>query len=337
VHRPRALGGLAAAALATACGGDGGGGGPDAAGGDAPAGCAQAVPWATAPPLPLGPTQETAAVAVAGRIYVLGGFSGTLGVLRAVQVFDPATCAWSAGPDLPRAIHHANAAVVDGTIYVVGAMVGLDFQAIGDVWRWNPATDAGWEARAAMPAGTARGSAVTGVVPGGVIVVAGGLRGGAVAEVSAYDTARDAWDTTYPPLPAARDHACGAAIDGTLYVAGGRQRAIDSRRATVYSLTPGERWRERAPMPTARGGTACGVVGGELIVMGGEGNPDAASGVFAEVEAYTPATDGWRALPPMPTPRHGLAAAGWDGRLYAPGGADRQGFGAVAVHEVLTP
>lgn len=324
-------------ALAAACGADDGAATDAAPGGDAAGGCDPTAPWASGPGLPIGATQETAAVAVAGRVYVIGGFNGQLGVVRAVQAFDTATCAWSAGPDLPMAVHHANAAVVDGTIYVVGVMTGLDFQAIGQVWAWNPATDAGWAPRAAMPVGTARGSAVVGVI-GDTIVVAGGLRGGgAVAEVSAYDPVADAWDTTLPPLPAARDHGCGGVIGGRLYVAGGRLGAIDSRQANVYELTPGAGWVERAAMPTARGGTACGVVGDRLVVVGGEGNPDAPSRVFAEVEAYAPARDAWATLAPMPTPRHGMGAAAWGGRLYVPGGADRDGFGAVATHEILTP
>lgn len=326
------------AALAAACGGDDDNAATDAATGtDAAGGCDLTAPWASGPGLPIGATQETAAVAVAGRVYVIGGFGGQLGVVRTVQVFDTATCTWSAGPDLPMAVHHANAAVVGGTIYVVGAMTGLNFQAIGEVWAWNPATDAGWATRAAMPAGTARGSAVVGVV-GGTIVVAGGLRGSsAVAEVSAYDPVTDAWDTTLPPLPAARDHGCGGVIGGRLYVAGGRLGAIDSRQANVYELAPGAGWAERAAMPTARGGTACGVVGDRLIVVGGEGNPDAPTRVFAQVEAYAPARDAWTTLAPMPTPRHGMGAAASGGRLYVPGGADNDGFGAVANHEILTP
>ena len=324
--------------LAAACGdGEGDGEPPPGDGGvDGAAGCDGDGPWAVGPSLPLGPTQETAAVAHGGRIYVLGGFNGALGVLAAVQVLDTATCAWSAGPDLPRAVHHANAAVVGDTIYVVGAMTGLDFRAIGDVWAWRPGVDATWTARRAMPAGSERGSAVT-AVQGGTIVLAGGLRGGAVADVSSYDPVADRWDTTLPALPGPRDHGCGAVIDGVLYVAGGRRGTIDSREGGVFAYTPGGGWIEKRAMPTARGGTACGVVDGTLIVAGGEGNPASPERVFAEVEAYAPATDTWSSLAPMPTPRHGLGAAAWAGRLYLPGGATSDGFGAVAVHEILTP
>jgi N-acetylneuraminic acid mutarotase len=321
-----------------ACGGDDGpAGGPDASAVDAVVvGCPTTSPWAVAPPLARGPTQETAAVAVGGKLYVLGGFDERGAVLADVQIFDPATCAWSAGPSLPAAVHHANAAVVDGTIYVVGAMMTISFRAIGDVWALTPGVDATWRPRTAMPAGSERGAAVVGVI-GGRIVVAGGLRGGAVAEVSAYDPVADVWDRGLPPLPEPRDHACGGAIGDALYVAGGRRGSIGSIAATTYAWTAAGGWSTRAAMPTARGGTACGVSAGRLIVVGGEGNPATATGVFAEVEAFDAAADRWTALAPMPTPRHGLAAAVIDGRLHVPGGADRQAFAAVATHEVLTP
>ncbi|MEJ7601756.1 MAG: kelch repeat-containing protein, partial [Kofleriaceae bacterium] len=217
---------------------------------------------------------------------------------------------------------------------VLGAMQTASFTTIGDVWSWNPA-DTAWIVRQPMPDGTERGASVAGAIDG-KIYVAGGLRGGAIADFGVYDPALDEW-TALPALPAARDHACGAAAGGKLVVVGGRQAQITSITDTVFEYTPGGAWVERAAMPTARGGTACGVVNDRLIVVGGEGNPDATTGVFPDVESFDPATNTWSALAPMVTPRHGMAAAAIDGKLYVPGGATRQGFGAVATHEVLTP
>jgi N-acetylneuraminic acid mutarotase len=314
-----------------ACGDGGGTSTPDGQDGA----CATAAPWSSAPALIRGPTQETAAVAVDGKIYVLGGFSEAASVVASVQVFDTATCRWSTGPELPKPVHHANAAEVAGTIYVVGSMETLSFTALPDVWSWNPATETGWTTRAPMPAGTQRGSAITGVLDG-KIYVAGGLRGGAVTDVSIYDPADDSWAPA-APLPMARDHGCGGAIGGKLYVAGGRQATVGSTSPLVFELAPGGAWVERAPMITARGGTACGVIGGRLIVVGGEGNPASPSGVFPQVEAYDAAANMWAALAPMPTPRHGMGAAAWNGQLHVPGGASKQAFGAVAVYEILTP
>ena len=304
-------------------------------GDDAPGACGTATPWASAPDLPLGPTQETAVVTVGGKVYVIGGFNGTAAMLDAVQIFDPTACEWSMGPALPAKIHHANAAVVGDTIYVLGAL-GANFGALGNAWAWNPTTENAWTPRATMPAGSERGSAVVGVIDGKVYL-AGGLRGGAVTDVSVYDPAMDMWTTNLPALPMQRDHACGAVIGGKLYVAGGREGTIGTPRANVYEYTPGGNWADRAPMPTARGGTACGVVGDRLVVVGGEGNSAASTGVFPQAEAYDAGTNTWAMLEPMPTPRHGMGAAGVGDRLIVPGGATKQGFGAVATVEILTP
>ena len=309
---------------------------PDSSAGDAPQPgvCDDTAPWASAAPLAIGPTQETAVVALDGKVYILGGFNG-LTITTAVQVFDTQACTYSAGPPLPKAVHHINAAVVDGTIIVGGALEGGNFTAIGDTWQWNPLADADWTVRASMPAGTQRGAGVAGAIDG-KLFVAGGLRGGAVSDVSVYDPALDEW-TELPPMPIGRDHACGGVIDGRLYVAGGRNASIPSTSPMTFAFTPGGAWEVVSPMITGRGGTACGVIGDRLIVVGGEGNPDAASGVFPQVEAYTASSNTWESLEPMPTPRHGMGAAASGDRLYVPGGAGVQGFGAVATHEILTP
>jgi N-acetylneuraminic acid mutarotase len=298
--------------------------------------CETNAPWAKAPDLPLGATQETAVVATGGKLYVLGGFDGAGAVVPAVQVFDPATCKWSMGPALPKAVHHANAAVVDGTIYVVGAMQTGAFTAIPDVWAWNPVTDTAWATRAPMPAGTQRGSGVAGVIDG-KIYLAGGLRGGAVNELSMYDPAANTWTGGLPAVPLTRDHGCGGVVNGKLYLLGGRQGGITTQSTTAYEFTPGAGWAERAAMPTARGGTACGVVGNRIVVVGGEGNAAVASGVFPQVEAYDAAANTWATLAMMPVPRHGMGAAAIGDQVYVPGGATKQGFGAVATFEILTP
>lgn len=328
---PLSFGALWASALLAGCG-DGGGDDDDEPG-DGPGACGQAAPWADGPALPLGATQETAVVELGGKIYVLGGFNGGVGVTDAVQVFDVATCEWSFGAKLPVPAHHLNAAVLGDTIYVAGVLLGSDFTPSGDTWSWAPAREAGWTVLPSMPLGTERGAAVAGAI-GDKIYVAGGLRGESVTDVSAYDVVQKTWSELLPPLPTARDHSCGAVVDGKLYAIGGRRTGLSS---AVYEYTPGGSWQTRAPMITRRAGIACGLVGGEIIAMGGEGNPDAALGVFPQVEAYAPATDTWRSLEPMKTPRHGMGAASSRGKIYVPGGATREGFGASAKLEILSP
>jgi N-acetylneuraminic acid mutarotase len=120
-----------------------------------------------------------------------------------------------------------------------------------------------------------------------------------------------------------------------LFAAGGRppdtlaaHEAFDASAGT---------WRTLAPMRTGRSGHAGAVVRGCLYLFGGEGNAGTASGVFPQNEVYDPRTNAWETLTPMPSPRHGIGSAVVGDRIYIPGGALVQGFGATAVHEVYTP
>ena len=288
--------------------------------------------WQSRAPTPVA-IQETAVAAVGGRLYVLGGFHGDLTIADTTLVYDPDTDAWSEGPALPAAVHHANVAVGTYGLHVVGVMQG-NFNPVGAVWYWDLVVNGTWEVRAPMP--RARGAAVVGEIDG-KIYVAGGLAGGAVDFVDEYDPAADTW-TPRAPLPVPRDHACGAVIAGILYVAGGRDAGPTTPSARVFAYNPTtDEWTEKAPMLTARGGTACGVVDGNLIVVGGEGNSAAPSGVFPQVESYYPPRDSWEPLEPMPNPRHGMGAGVIGNTLYVPGGADMMAFGAVATHDAFRP
>jgi N-acetylneuraminic acid mutarotase len=174
-------------------------------------------------------------------------------------------------------------------------------------------------------------------VLGGEIFVAGGFRGGAVADFSAYDPATDGW-RELPPLPRPADHVVAGAIGRLIYVAGGRSGGISGHSASLLVFDPDQMtWASRASMPTSRGGAASAVVSGRLYVFGGEGNGAHPSGVFGQAERYDPTKDQWISLPAMPDRRHGTGAAVVDGVIYIPGGATEQGFGAVDTHSALDP
>jgi N-acetylneuraminic acid mutarotase len=326
------------AVLASGCGDDGGGGGGGAA--DAAADPADAPPgfegWRTETAVLGGPLQETAVVELGGLVYVLGGFQG-FDITDQVLVFDPATGDWSQASPMPEPVHHANAAVVGGKIYVVGAMQldGLSFTAIGATWQYDPVAD-DWTVLQSMPAGTERGASFVGAVDG-VIYVAGGLVGSTSVDLtSGYVVGEDRWIGPLAPLPAARDHGAAAAAGGLLYAAGGRTDGVLTGRVDRYD--PGEDgWTTGAPMITARAGTAAAVVGGELYVVGGENLDAPQPGVFAEVESYDLAGDRWSSHGEMLTPRHGMGAASVGGTIYVPGGATTKGFGATDIHESYTP
>ncbi|HLY62574.1 MAG TPA: kelch repeat-containing protein [Terriglobia bacterium] len=82
-------------------------------------------------------------------------------------------------------------------------------------------------------------------------------------------------------------------------------------------LGQGGTWTTEAPMPTPRAGSASGVVGGTLFVVGG-GNSTWPS--LSAVEAYDPVTNSWTTKAPIPTSVNGAAAGVVNGILYVVGG-----------------
>jgi N-acetylneuraminic acid mutarotase len=290
--------------------------------------------WQPLAPVAEGPRQENAVVELDGEIYVLGGLDG-FRILSSVEVYDPESDSWRDVADLPEEMHHVNAAAVDGKIYVVGFLRG-QFRGDGRVFVYDPGADS-WSPGTPMPEGTERGASAVAVWDG-LIYVAGGLGGGAaVTNFSVYDPAADTWQEL-PDLPQPRDHVAGGAIDVVVYIAGGREGAIESHANTLFAYDIAtQAWTELASLPTSRGGVAGVVLDGKLYVFGGEGNAAEESGVFAEAEAYDPATDTWEVLTPMATPRHGTGAAALDGVIYVPAGATEQALGAVDTNDAFHP
>lgn len=89
------------------------------------------------------PTPRAAAVAVVanGRIWVIGGVTRDGALTGAVEVYDPATNAWSLRPPLQRPRAYAGAGLVDGKVVVVGGLLGADpFSqlAVDDVEAFTP-------------------------------------------------------------------------------------------------------------------------------------------------------------------------------------------------------
>jgi len=81
-------------------------------------------------------------------------------------------------------------------------------------------------------------------------------------------------------------------------------------------------WTAKAPMPTARGNLAVGVVNGILYAVGGN---DGHGGYLNTVEAYDPATNTWTTRAPMHVARSDLGVGVINGMLYAVGGDEWNG------------
>lgn len=299
--------------------------------GDDEPGAAGPGTWSTHAPLSLGPRQEMGVAALDGKVYVVGGIDGSRQAVATVEAYDPSTDRWTQRASLPDPMHHVNLAAVGGKLYVVGALSGASFDATGATLVYDPGADA-WSPLTSMPSGTERGASGVAVLDDGRIVVAGGLRGGdSVTEASLFDPGTDAW-SPLQPLAVARDHLAAANVGGRVYAATGRDDGVLKAALEVLDASTGS-WSRRADIPTARGGVAAGALSGRLVVLGGEGNPADSAGIFHQTESYDPSTDSWRTERSMQTGRHGIGAAVVGNRLFVPGGANREGFGAVTTNE----
>jgi N-acetylneuraminic acid mutarotase len=308
-------------------------------------------PWKKGAPFP-EPDEELYGVAANGKLYVIGGWAdGKAGGVN--YEYDPASDKWTKKQPMPRPAHHAALAAANGKIYVMGGFVapsdtalplGAAWQPIDNAWQYDPVADS-WKSLAPLP--TKRGSAVA-VEIGGKIYTIGGAttmesrvlddsigrlgdskdpfftafgpaRVLSVNEV--YDPATNKWETRQP-MSVPRNHAFGGAVNGKIYVIGGRTGQGFILTATntdvVEEYDPlSDSWNApKERMPTARSGGVSGTDGRRIYVAGGEVTTQELVGAFRAIEAYDPLTNSWSTLPSMPMPRHGAAGAVIGDRLY---------------------
>lgn len=279
-------------------------------------------------PLQLG---EVASVVVDGKLYVFGqGDSRTF-------VHDILQGSWNLNlAQRPFPGNHHGLEVLDGKIYLLG---GLDNGSAGQVQIYDIATDS-WSVGTPMPWNG--GSCVTALIDGLMYVGGGNLQGaGTAANFAVYDPVADSW-TSLGAMPTAVNHAASGTDGSRLFVFGGRQGMNVPQPGfsdvQVYDPVTNS-WAtsaagDVAAMPLPRGGTGRAVFAqGEFYVIGGEDDVNA----FDEVQVYDPVADTWRQDRPLPTPRHGIYPALFEGRIFVLGGGLTAGFGFSNVSEVLSP
>ncbi|MBL9208453.1 MAG: hypothetical protein JNN01_25445 [Opitutaceae bacterium] len=178
--------------------------------------------WLPQPPLPQS-RGDAPAVTLGGVLYMLGG--GVDGPpVDSVVSFDGEAWSQPSAMTLPSARRSSAAAVVNGTIFLLGGLAGTwtDFaSATSTVWSARPGE--AWTVRAPLP-GAARFNAAVGTV-GERILVAGGCSAvdGKVVnldDILAYDPRTDRWSTV-GRLPMPLRGACGLADGDRLLVVGG--------------------------------------------------------------------------------------------------------------------
>ncbi|MFJ6024572.1 Kelch repeat-containing protein [Brevundimonas sp. NPDC092305] len=305
------------------------------------------MPWAV---------QEIYAAVHDGKIVTAGGLAmrrdAPLHVEDRVGMYDPVADRWEEGPRLPAPRHHPMLISGDADLYAIGGY------AVSPAGEWTNQTtgwvlaEGSWKPIAPLPSPQAEAVGVgwgetlhlvTGRTPAGE--ANGNWNDQADSDRHLiYHVGDDRWSVGRP-CPMARNSAAAAAMDGAIWVAGGRTvSGGGTGRLDRYTLSE-DRWDTLAPVPRSYaannqvgGGLAMAALNGRLVAFGGEWfRPRAqggGGGVFAETWLYDPKRDLWEAGPEMKTPRHGLAAAAMQDAVYAiAGGAVVSGGRATGTVE----
>src|SRR6476660_180059 len=289
-------------------------------------------PWKKGAPFPQ-PDEELYGVALNGKMYVIGGWDdGKAGGVN--YEYNPTTDKWTKKQPMPRPAHHAALAAANGKIYVMGGFVppketaipvGGAWEPIDNAWEYDPGADS-WKSLPPLPG--KRGSALAAEVGGKIYVIGGATTvDGAkdpfftffgpskvLATNDVYDPATNKWQSR-TPMSVARNHAFGAAVNGKIYVIGGRTghgfilSATNTDVVEEYNPISNSWSAPKERMPTPRSGGAWGTDGRRIYVAGGEVTTTELVGAFKAIEAYDVLTNSWMTLPSMPMPRHGVAGA----------------------------
>ena len=219
----------------------------------------------TAPPL----HQYGPAVALGGKIYVVGGVTGQK-ITGNVIAYDPAGDAWSSVASLPSPRGAGAAAVLNGKIHLVGgrAYQGATLVDVADHLVYDPAANS-WHSAAPMT--TARdGLSLVADPSSGKLYAIGGWneqRRNPSGQNEIYSSSTHAW-TQGAQLSTPRFGAGAVLLNGKIYFMGGSTNRAMYANVDVYHIAS-DSWTQPGGLPAARPLESAVAVSGSIYATGG--------------------------------------------------------------------
>jgi N-acetylneuraminic acid mutarotase len=304
--------------------------------------------WEVMAPIPTARSQLGVAV-VNGKIYAIGGTSGTQTILGTNEVYDPETNAWSSKTPMPTPRYSFGIAVYQNKIYCIGGETFVKNEGyvtdINEVY--DPATDT-WENRTSMitPRARLEANAV-----GGEIFLIGGISRvdprmflftNTTSLNEVYSPEADSW-TAKASMPNASANYVSAVLDDRIYVMGGESNEARSLNQ-VYAVKT-DSWSYAAPVPeniwlnVAAAAATTGVNAfKQIYVIGGYyGLTDTSKPYDFTSQLYNPMTDSWSFATYMPVEDHHFSVAVVDDMLYVVGGSSLNNTVPYAYNLRYTP
>ena len=186
--------------------------------------------WREIAPMP-APRSQGAAVAIGGRIYIVGGAQGDR-LVSPTYVYDTASDRWTTAAPLPTPRDHLAAAAIDGRVCAVGGRKLSLLQNLAAFECYDPAADA-WQAMPDAP--RARGGIGAAAIGARMFVAGGEQPLGTFKEVDIFDSGVGKW-TRGPDLLTSRHGVGVIAVGNTLYVMSGGPTPGVSQTAVCEAL-----------------------------------------------------------------------------------------------------
>uniref|UniRef100_A0A8C7VNN4 Kelch-like protein 3 n=1 Tax=Oncorhynchus mykiss TaxID=8022 RepID=A0A8C7VNN4_ONCMY len=226
-------------------------------------------------------------VFMAGRVYAVGGFNGSLRV-RTVDVYDGVRDQWTTVPSMQERRSTLGSAVLGDLLYAVGGFDGST--GLSSVEAYNYKTN---EWMFVAPMNTRRSSVGVGVVDGKLYAVGGydGASRQCLSTVEEYNPVSNQWGYM-ADMSTRRSGAGVGVLSGQLYAAGGHDGPLVRKSVEVYD-PPSNTWKQVCDMNMCRRNAGVCAINGLLYVIGG----DDGSCNLSSVEYYNPATDKWSLIP----------------------------------------
>ncbi|MFC2116604.1 Kelch repeat-containing protein [Bacteroidota bacterium] len=276
-----------------------------------------------------------------GKVYVIGGSPAENTSLSiSGMVFEWAANTWI---ELP---HHNNgkrilhtSCVVEGKLYVLGGWTNDSLNSTSATMdMFNPQTGE-WISKKSMP--THRANLTCAVIEGKIYVIGGmqnnpdgTLNYNGLKVVEMYDRVSDTW-LQLQDMPTGRWGSSAVAVDGKIYVIGGRSASHVVLYSSIEVYDPEtDSWSTKAGMPTERYQLTTCLLDGKIYAIGGWKNSSTGP-IYDKVEVYDPVNDAWITESPMPVSRAILASIAIDGKILVYGGSrtNHPLIGTSAVYE----
>jgi hypothetical protein len=178
------------------------------------------------------PLSASGAAVLNGKLYVVGGCTGSACGMTNVQVYDPTTNAWSSAAPYPIADAWLSCGAISGSLFCAGGTT--DAGSNTHTYQYDPASNS-WSPRAEMPIDL-WGSAY--VAANGMLLISGGVtdNGASITNQGfAYDPGADTWTA----LPNSNQAVYRGASACGFYQIGGSPGGLFSPPVATSQVLPG--------------------------------------------------------------------------------------------------